>query len=173
MTAARCSGPDRAALVAAARGWLGTPYRHQASVKGVGADCLGLVRGVWREVLGTEPEAVPAYAPDWAEATGEERLLAAARRLMAEVAPAEAGPGDLLVFRMLARGPAKHLGILAGARLEGGRLIHAYSGHAVCETALTAAWLRRLAGVFRFPGVAPLRGGPRAHPTGGSAPHIS
>jgi hypothetical protein len=36
----------RALIVAAARGWLGTPYRHQASVKGEGADCLGLVRGV-------------------------------------------------------------------------------------------------------------------------------
>ena len=38
----------------AARAWLGTPYRHQASVKGVGADCLGLVRGLWREVAGAE-----------------------------------------------------------------------------------------------------------------------
>ena len=28
--------------------WIGTPYRHQASLKGVGCDCLGLVRGVWR-----------------------------------------------------------------------------------------------------------------------------
>ncbi len=51
-----------AAVVAAARNWLGTPYRHQASVKGVGADCLGLVRGVWREVAGEEPETVPAYS---------------------------------------------------------------------------------------------------------------
>lgn len=33
-------------IVAAARQWLGTPYRHQASVRGVGCDCLGLIRGV-------------------------------------------------------------------------------------------------------------------------------
>ena len=46
-----------------ARGWIGTPYRHQASLKGVGCDCLGLVRGVWREVMGEEPEAPPAYRP--------------------------------------------------------------------------------------------------------------
>ena len=38
----------RAAIVAEARAWIGTRYRHQASVKGVGCDCLGLVRGVWR-----------------------------------------------------------------------------------------------------------------------------
>ena len=55
------------AVLAAARGWLGTPYRHQASVKGVGADCLGLVRGVWREMVGAEPETLPAYTADWAE----------------------------------------------------------------------------------------------------------
>ena len=46
-------------IIAAARGWIGTPYRHQASLKGVGADCLGLVRGVWREVMGDEPEPPP------------------------------------------------------------------------------------------------------------------
>jgi NlpC/P60 family putative phage cell wall peptidase len=49
----------RTTIVAEARSWIGTPYRHQASLKGVGCDCLGLVRGVWRAVLGAEPEAVP------------------------------------------------------------------------------------------------------------------
>ena len=48
----------RAAIVAAARGWLGTPYRHQASVRGEGADCLGLVRGVWRELIGAHYPAM-------------------------------------------------------------------------------------------------------------------
>ncbi|HMM10451.1 MAG TPA: peptidase, partial [Paracoccus solventivorans] len=48
-----------------ARGWIGTPYVHQGSVKGAGADCLGLIRGVWRELYGTEPEAPPPYTPDW------------------------------------------------------------------------------------------------------------
>ena len=37
-------------VLEAATGWIGTPYRHQASQKGVGCDCLGLVRGVWREL---------------------------------------------------------------------------------------------------------------------------
>ena len=77
----------RAAIVAAAHGWLGTPYRHQASVRGAGADCLGLVRGVWREVIGPEPEAPPPYSSDWAEPSREERLMAAALRHMGPVAP--------------------------------------------------------------------------------------
>lgn len=71
------SRPD---VVAAARGWIGTPYVHQASAKGAGTDCLGLLRGVWREVQGAEPETVPAYTRDWSEPSGEEALWAAARR---------------------------------------------------------------------------------------------
>jgi cell wall-associated NlpC family hydrolase len=42
----------------------GTPYVHQASARGAGTDCLGLLRGEWREVLGREPEHVPAYSMD-------------------------------------------------------------------------------------------------------------
>ena len=46
-------------MVAEARAWIGTPYVHQASVRGGGTDCLGLLRGVWRVVIGEEPETVP------------------------------------------------------------------------------------------------------------------
>jgi len=51
-------------VLALAKGWLGTPYRHQASCKGAGTDCLGLLRGLWRELYGAEPEVVPAYSAD-------------------------------------------------------------------------------------------------------------
>ena len=77
--------PDEGAgghIVAVARSFIGTPYRHQGSLKGIGCDCLGLIRGVWRELYGAEPEVPAAYAPDWAERAGEERLLEAAARRM-------------------------------------------------------------------------------------------
>jgi NlpC/P60 family putative phage cell wall peptidase len=89
----------RATLVAEARSWIGTPYRHQASLKRVGCDCLGLVRGVWRAVQGEEPEPVPPYAPDWAEASRRETFAEAGRRHFAEIDPAEFRPGDVLLFR--------------------------------------------------------------------------
>lgn len=150
----RCSGADRAlrcAVVAEARRWIGTPYCHQASVLGAGADCLGLLRGVWREVIGSEPEVPPAYSADWSEASGDERLLQAAIRHLVPVAHENAGEGDVLLFRMRASAPAKHVGLLASETLNGGRVIHAYSGHGVCETHLTDSWQRKLAAVFRFP----------------------
>ena len=139
----------RGDIVAAARGWLGTPFRHQASRKGAGCDCLGLVRGVWRELVGPEPQRVPPYTPDWAEVTGEETLLAAARRHLSEVPLGMAGAGDVLVFRMATGVPAKHCGVLTGE----GSLVHAYWGRAVVETRLVPWWQRRAVAAFAFPGV--------------------
>ena len=139
----------RAEIVRAARGWIGTPYRHQASLKGAGCDCLGLVRGVWRERVGPEPERAPPYTPDWAEVTGDETLLAAARRHLEEVAVGAAQAGDVLVFRMATGVPAKHCGVLTGE----GTLVHAYWGRAVVETRLVPWWQRRAVAAFAFPGV--------------------
>src|SRR5882672_1718383 len=101
----------RSAIVAEARAWIGTPYRHQASLKGVGCDCLGLVRGVWRAVLGAEPEAVPAYASDWAEASNRERFAEAAARHLIAIEGAEVMPGDLMLFRWRSGFAAKHAAI--------------------------------------------------------------
>jgi NlpC/P60 family putative phage cell wall peptidase len=139
------------AIVARARGWIGTPYEHQSSCRGAGTDCLGLLRGLWREILGDEPEVVPAYTADWSETGQAEDLLAVARRHLRPIERADAAPGDVLVLRMRESGPAKHVGVLA--RADGGydTLIHAYSGHGVVESPLTPAWSRRIAGAFRFP----------------------
>jgi NlpC/P60 family putative phage cell wall peptidase len=138
-------------VVARARAWIGTPYRHQSSCKGAGTDCLGLLRGLWREMLGPEPETVPAYTPDWSEPARSEDLLAAAGRHLRPVPSAEARDGDVAVLRMSEGGVAKHVGILARSALGHPTLIHAYSGHAVVESPLTPAWTRRIVAVFRFP----------------------
>jgi NlpC/P60 family putative phage cell wall peptidase len=111
-------------IVGIARQWIGTPYVHQASLKGVGCDCLGLLRGIWRDLYGKEPEETPPYSRDWAEATGAETLYMALNRHAREINPPEIAPGDVALFRMLPRGPAKHCGIVA-ARCEQLTLIHA------------------------------------------------
>ncbi len=138
-------------VVAHARAWIGTPYRHQASCRGAGADCLGLVRGVWRDLVGTEPEPVPAYTPDWSEPSRTEDLLLAAGRNLLTVAREHRANGDVAVLRMQDGAVAKHVGILARAEPGHETLIHAYRGHGVVESPLTPAWSRRIAAVFRFP----------------------
>lgn len=145
-------------IVAVARSFIGTPYVHQASVKGVGCDCLGLLRGVWRELKGAEPEVTPPYSPDWAEASGEETLYKALARHLAEIPRREIAPGDVALFRMARTGPAKHCGIVAQslsgatASLHERRLalIHARQNKRVSEETFSAFWQRRLAYAFRI-----------------------
>jgi NlpC/P60 family putative phage cell wall peptidase len=140
-------------IVAEARSWIGTPYLHQASCRGAGSDCLGLVRGVWRALLGPEPVEIPAYTQDWAEPSGEEVLWAAGRHHLQPKPLGSAAPGDVLLFRMREAAVAKHLGIAASVGPEA-RFIHAYSGHGVIESPLSGPWERRIAARFAFPGEA-------------------
>jgi len=133
-----------------ARGWIGTPYVHQASVLGAGCDCLGLLRGVWRQLYGTEPEITPFYTADWSEASCDEVLWRAAKRHLLLKDLAEEAPGDVLLFRMRAGAVAKHLGIAANVKGVPS-FVHAYSGHGVVESPLSVPWRRRIVARFSFP----------------------
>ena len=138
---------DASLVVATARSWLGTPYHDQASLRGVGCDCLGLVRGVWRNCIGSEPETPPPYAPDWAEASGAETLAEAALRHLMPMMRDEIGGGDVLLFRWRDGYVAKHAAIATGE----GTMIHAHDGAAVAEVAFAPWWRRHLAFAFAFP----------------------
>lgn len=145
----------RTDVVAEARTWLGTPYRHQGSLRGVGCDCLGLLRGVWRGLHGTEPEPPPPYSATWAEsaAPGSDPLSEAAARHLVPVpgplAPYAPRAGDVLLFAFRRHLPARHCAIATGD----GRMIHAHDRAAVAEVALSPWWRRHLTGVFRFPAI--------------------
>jgi len=147
--ASRCTRAtaDPTRVIGIARSWLGTPYHDQASLRGVGCDCLGLARGVWREVVGPEPFPIPPYSRDWGETGPREVLAEGARRMMIEVEPGAAGPGALVLFRMKRRAIAKHVGILT----EPDTFLHAYERLGVIEEPLTHAWRRRIAFAFLFP----------------------
>jgi len=136
-------------VVDVARSWIGTPYVHQASTQGAGADCLGLVRGVWRALHGEEPELIPAYTADWSEPQGQEQLWQAAERHLKRVTRTEDHAGDVILFRMRDGAVAKHLGIVS----QGGgqpRFIHAYTGHGVVESPLSDPWRKRIVAHFVF-----------------------
>jgi NlpC/P60 family putative phage cell wall peptidase len=137
-------------IIAEARLWVGTPYLHQASVRGAGTDCLGLLRGVWRAVFGDEPEEVPAYTADWAEPSRQEVLLEAAQRRLVPHPIGLAEIGDVLLFRMRDGSIAKHLGLQSEVGKHP-RFIHAYTGYGVIETSLSTPWQRRIAARFAFP----------------------
>ncbi|MEM6415013.1 MAG: NlpC/P60 family protein [Pseudomonadota bacterium] len=159
---------DRRLIVDVTRDWLGTPYLHQSSTKNQGTDCLGLIRGVYRDLYGREPERPPAYTPDWNERFAkEEPLLSAAQRHLVPCRGQEFKLGRVLIFRIVPGGPAKHCGIVT--RFEGdmglnntqhlhhtvstpAHFIHAYAGRAVIESWLSRWWRERIVGVFDYPG---------------------
>lgn len=133
-------------VVLAARKWLGTPYRHRASTPGAGCDCLGLLRGVWRDMFEEEPVAVPAYRAEADDPAHHGALRAAAERfLVAEDGPI--GAGQVVLFRLGGADEARHCGIMVSES----RFIHAQEHLGVVEANLTEAWARRVSGRFRFP----------------------
>lgn len=134
------------------RGWIGTPFQHRASLQGVGADCLGLLRGVWREHHGDEPLAIPYYSQDWAETGDGEPLLDAARLIMPEVNMLNARMGDVLIFRIRRGARAKHIGFLSESANGDATFIHSYARFGVVETSLSRPWRSRIAGVFKLTG---------------------
>lgn len=140
---------SRADICQEALSWIGTPYRHQASSKGAGCDCLGLVRGVWRNLYGAEPAPVPPYTPNWAEKDGEEILKQAADQYLTSVDLAQIKPADVLLFRMQGGVPAKHMAIV----LSGNLIVHAYWGRAVTKSFLAPFWQKRRAFAYSFPNI--------------------
>jgi NlpC/P60 family putative phage cell wall peptidase len=136
-----------ARVIEVARSWLGTPYHDQASVKGVGCDCIGFARGIWREIVGEEPTALPPYSRDWGEVGARETFAEGVRRFLIEIAPATAVPGALLLFRMRRDGPAKHCGVF----VDGGMFVHALERRGVTIVPYDTAWQRRTAFAFLFP----------------------
>jgi len=108
------------------------------------------VRGVYRELYGDEPETMPPYTPDWAEAQGRETLLTGARRHLREGAAQEAVPGDILVFRLRKAAMAKHMAIL----VTPGTMVHAIEMAPATEVHYGSWWRRHAVASFVFPGCA-------------------
>jgi NlpC/P60 family putative phage cell wall peptidase len=136
--------PDK--VVAEARKFLGTRYRHQASTVGAGCDCLGLLRGIWRGLYGTEPITVPPYRADMRDPAYAAGLREAAERFLRPTDD-DLAAGQVVLFRLGNVPEAKHCGVMVSAT----RFIHAQERLGVAEANLTESWARRVSGRFYFP----------------------
>lgn len=132
-------------VLAEARTWLGTPFRHQGRVKGVGVDCLGLVVGVGRS-LGLSQADGTGYPrqPDG------RALLSGLDAAYVPLPLGQQRAGDILVLRI--RREPQHLALVT----ERGGMIHVHAAVGrVVETGLDAGWAARLVAAYRYPGLAP------------------
>lgn len=146
MEAVTLSEKTRQRVVELARDWIGTPYHHQASLKGVGCDCVGLVGGVYRELYG---QSLPTfnYSWDWGDSNGNEDILQVAEQYFEPLPPGEGLPGDVIGIRWNKLRVVKHVMILT----ENNQAIHAYNKSNITEIPLSKWWQNRVARVFRFP----------------------
>jgi len=96
---------DRQAIVKEATQWLLTPYRGWSRLKGLGADCIGFVAGVYiRTKHITEQEADEAIPPDYSLQIGQHQedteYIEGIKKFMREIPLHEVRPGDVAMFKM-------------------------------------------------------------------------
>lgn len=138
----------RAQIVAEARTWIGTPWRHQGRLKGVGVDCIGLLACIAKD-LGIFHYDVTGYSrqPNPKELV---RHIEAAGML--RIPKEKALPADAALIDF--GGGPQHLAILSDYKFGGLAFIHALSkvGY-VAEHRLPSGWLRGIWRLYRFPGI--------------------
>lgn len=125
---------------------IGTPYRLQGRLSGVGIDCAGLpvvaakrcgINVVEASNYGRRPD--PAILLKCMEETGLKKLSGLQ----------EAVPGDLLVLRFELS--PRHLAVVTGVDGDKIRIVHAWlQKKRVVEHDLPAEWRPFLFGVYRF-----------------------
>lgn len=138
---------DRQVYVDEARRWIGLPWQHQASLKGVACDCVGLIRGVYKEVTGITIPVVANYPATWHLFKSEPWLYNECCLNLDEIPIEEAGKGDVFIFKYKKRFPAHHIALFTGE----GTIIHSYlEVGKVVESHYTDEWKRMTCNAFRF-----------------------
>ena len=139
----------RQEIVDEVRSWAGTKWQHQASLKGVATDCVGLIRGVFGKLSGRKYPTRVDYPSTWHLFKAEEKLYNEVSKYANEIPAENMLPGDLLLFGF-GKGPAHHCGILATPET----FVHSWADVGrVTETRLDEFWLKNLRAVMRHPEV--------------------
>lgn len=130
-----------------ARTWIGTPYHHQACLKGIGVDCVGLIRGVYDEMYGISPPELINYSADWGDTNGNEDMVKAAIKYLEPVPLSTLGAGHVVLLRWREHRVAKHSMIMTSSTTA----IHAYNRSPVAEINLHRWWLNKIVYAFTWP----------------------
>ena len=107
-------------LVQLARGWIGTPYRHNARLQGIGVDCGQLPLAVYAEA-GLIPELPIDHMPPQIHLHTETTSYLDTVLTYTREMPEPTGPGDFVLFHVA---KAWHHG---GIITQWPRIIHANS----------------------------------------------
>jgi len=128
---------ERAAVVAAARSWIGTPYFHRGRIKGVAVDCASLILEAFSGAGLVPDQELPPYSPQWNLNRDAQDYLAVIFKHAKEIAPPP-GPGDLVLWKV---GRTFSHGAIV---TEWPRVVHALIGRMCYEEDISGAeWLTK------------------------------
>ncbi len=133
----------RADIVAEARRWIGTPFHMQASIRGHGCDCKGLIVGIGRNLGLPEAMVLEAGVANYGSVIDADLLLHTLQRLMLETDVAR--PGDVLLLKI--NNKAQHLAIIS----EAGRMIHCYQNGPGCVIEVPIGKSRPIHSIWTWP----------------------
>lgn len=138
----------RSEIVNEAASWEGTPWAHMQAAKGSGADCIGIIRGLYGFVYGTEiPLCDYYYTPSWFHPpTKHSLLLSALSSRLNEIALSEAQAGDVIAFDRYRVGVPTHCGVL----LQENNFVHVDSRKGAIVAPYRTPWTDKTYACFSF-----------------------
>lgn len=145
----------REQIAAAARGWLDTPFVHQASLRGIGTDCAGLVVGVARECGIAEAAAFDSDLRfrGYARTPGPRTLIAACDAYLDKIEIPSARLADILLLRWPQSPDPMHFAIIVDE--SGPYVVHALATIGkVVEHRMDDHWRSRVTRAYSYRGVA-------------------
>jgi len=91
---------SREAVIAIARGWLGTPFHDCAQLKGVGVDCAQLLAAVYGEAGFLTGLVIEPYSPQFMLHDNDPLFETYVRRFAREIDPADVKPADVVLYKV-------------------------------------------------------------------------
>lgn len=144
-------------ILAEARRWIDTPYRHQAAKLGSGVDCIGLIVSVGRalELLDMTDKQFAPYA-GYSRTPSPRRMRRAMDAFLWEIGTGydlETVPDGTIAWMHWTADLPMHLGIIGTHPYVDARtLIHAYSGAGKCtEHIIDSVWDDRIHSFWQYP----------------------
>jgi cell wall-associated NlpC family hydrolase len=132
-------------LIREAKSWVRTPYHPQASVKGVGVDCVNFVCQVYQSADLVGEFQMPNYSMDGGMHMDSEIVEPYIIQAGFHVVETGNMPGDLLAFKI--GKIVYHLGIQISSNL----FVHAIRTYGVIESRLDdSTYLKRLHKIYRI-----------------------
>jgi NlpC/P60 family putative phage cell wall peptidase len=140
----------RQKVIEEARSWIGTPFHHQAKLKGYGCDCVGLILGVGATFGFTiEPHRWEPFR-NYARAPNPRKMTEAMNLFLNPISRDEVTIADVLFLEWRKDMPM-HLAIVSEDHGEP-TLIHALMEMGkVIEHGSSSLWEERVTSCWRYP----------------------